>query len=296
MLAWVEFIYMNVENSPMQRFVREKNFLGNILTVSVVKDMKVIYGHEERRYLQRSPVQARDSYNHNPRRSSLRLVQQENHPVPSRTELLRRVLPSVVPDGLTQGSKRIRHIARGEHLCFTCLKPGHTRVECPTDPRFSTSSRHQASETRVSGLQIQVPNQPSTSQSFDDDVWDDPSPRDKRSRTLPHSGDLLPLMSLPQRPPTVPVNKDLVLEGLRSTALSSRCPINSSLLTSHVPSSSNASMYTPVSSVSLGLPLPTRLEFTRSNNLYFSEDDESMADAVRYPLSLPTILRNREID
>ena len=201
-----------------------------------------------------------------------------------------------MPDGITLGSKRIRHIARGEHLCFTCLKPGHTRVECPTDPRFSTSSRHQASETRVSGLQIQVPNQPSTSQSFDDDVWDDPSPRDKRSRTLPHSGDLLPLMSLPQRPPTVPVNKDLVLEGLRSTALSSRGSINSSLLTSHVPSSSNASMNTPVSIVSLGMHVPTRLEFARSNNSYFSEDDESMPDDVRYLLRLPADTPEKEID
>ena len=45
-------------------------------------------------------------------------------------------LPSVVPDGRTLGSKQIRQIARGEHLCFTCLKPGHTRAECPTYSRF----------------------------------------------------------------------------------------------------------------------------------------------------------------
>ena len=74
----------------------------------------------------------------------------ERPPPLSRTDLLREVLPSAVPDGLTLGSKQIRHIARGENC--------HIRVECPTDPRFSTSPRHRVSETHASGLQIQVPS------------------------------------------------------------------------------------------------------------------------------------------
>ena len=50
-LAWVEFMDINGENSTMRPFVREMNyecFLGNILTVSVVKDMKVIEGYLKR--------------------------------------------------------------------------------------------------------------------------------------------------------------------------------------------------------------------------------------------------------
>ena len=75
MLAWVEFMDINGENSTMRRVVREVNyeyFLGNILFVSVVRDMKVIYGHEESRNFPWSSVRVRNrssSYSRNPKHS-----------------------------------------------------------------------------------------------------------------------------------------------------------------------------------------------------------------------------------
>ena len=133
----------------MSRFVRDfnyKRFLDNVLTVSVVERGHVISGHVDNNEFV-------PKFRHFARSST-----PESSPPQSRTEMLREVLPSAVPDGRTLGSKQIRYIARGEHLCYTCLKPGHTRVECPTNPRFSTSPRRRVSETHVSGLQIQVSN------------------------------------------------------------------------------------------------------------------------------------------
>ena len=114
-IAWIKFSEREGADSPMSRFVREfnyKRFLGNVLTVSVVERDHVICGHvDNNEIVPKSRHFARSS---TPER-----------PLPlSRTDLLRQVLPNVVPRGRTLGSKQIRHIARGENLCFTCLKPG----------------------------------------------------------------------------------------------------------------------------------------------------------------------------
>ena len=41
-----------------------------------------------------------------------------------------------------------------------------------------------------------------------------------------------------------------------------------------------------MSSLGAGCYVPSCLEYARKNNLYFSDDDESMSDVVRYPLSV----------
>ena len=41
-----------------------------------------------------------------------------------------------------------------------------------------------------------------------------------------------------------------------------------------------------MSSLGADCYVPTRLEYARKNNLYFPDDDESMSDVVRYPLSV----------
>ena len=344
MLAWVEFMDIVGENSSMRRFVRELNyecFMGNILTVSVVKDMKVIYGHEESCNFPRSPVRVRNrssSYSRYPKHSSPRPVQRENQPGPSRTELLREILPSMVPTGRILGSKQIRYIARDKQLCYVCLKPGHTHAECPTGPRFSSSSHRQVSETRVSGLQIHVQNEPSSRRSFDES-WDDPPPKPENSNvylpTVKYQSEVPPLMSLPAvYRPSNDISREPRLGDLRRKALESRniesesprcsnvvdksvCAKMSRLPISPIPdasflsepvtspfprlstskvtnevslselsTSSSSKSVSSTSSLGAGYYVPTRLEYARKNNLYFSDDDESMSDAVRYPLSV----------
>ena len=266
----------------------------------------------------------------------------ERPPPLSRTDLLREVLPGAVPDGRTLGSKQIRHIARDENLCFTCLKPGHTRVECPTDPRFSTSPHRRVSETLVSGLQIQVPSGKKTNRSFDNESWDDPPPVSKRPATSVRVGPFPSLMSLAaERPKTNIQEKALILEKLRTEALdslndlhrpsrtveqekNSSVPCTSTNTPVSVRSSSHMSSDTP-GSASVYLPskvdpkllllttvskpirlVPTRREFDRRNDLYYSDDEEGLSDRDRYPLgtfplseeeaaSLTTYRRDRRI-
>ena len=174
-IAWIEYSEREGTDSPMPRFVRDfnyKRFLGNVLTVSVVERGHVVRGHVD------SSVPAPDF------RYLARTSTPERHPPLSRTELLREVLPNVVPRGRTLGSKQIRHIARGENLCFTCLKPGHTRSECPTNSNVLTPSPRQVSKTRISGLkQVQNKQPKHHSRSFIDESWADPPPKFETTAT-----------------------------------------------------------------------------------------------------------------
>ena len=105
MLGSVEFAESAGENPPMRRFVQEINyqcFLGNVLSVSLVEWGRVIYGHED-------SLDLRDASISNSRSSEDRLK-------PSRTDVLREIVPDEVP--LTASSEtNISAIEQEEGIC-----------------------------------------------------------------------------------------------------------------------------------------------------------------------------------
>ena len=221
-IAWIVICEKEGTDSPLTRIEQKynfKRFRGKVLTISLVELGRVVGGHVDRRAnVAISPRAARTST-------------PKSRPLPSRTYLLREVVPIIIPPSRVLKKKQIRYVALEEKLCFICLRPDHIRTECPKDPKHSSKLDRRVFEATETGLQIKVPNrasrdQPNTSRSFDNESWDDPPPKCPKTSVLPQSIRPMPLMSLHSGSLKTFVATEPAISELRATALSSRSQLN----------------------------------------------------------------------